>query len=61
MAKYIKDWFSQKELSLTERTLKRFSQHRPVSKIAKGMFADETSQTLNERFKKARKQLSGVV
>lgn len=61
MTKSLKNWLSRKESTLTERALKRFSQHKPVSKIAKGMFANETSETLNERFAKARKQLSEVV
>ena len=61
MTKFLRTHFFRKELTLTERTLTRFRQHKPVSRVAKGMFNDETSETLNERFAEARKQVSKVV
>lgn len=60
MTKHLKKLFLQKEPTLTERTLKRFSEHKPVSKAVKGMFADETSETFKERFAKARQKVAEV-
>lgn len=44
--------------TLTERTLKSFEQHKPVSKLARKLFDSETSDTLNERFARAREQVA---
>ena len=61
MTGYIKKLFPKKNSTLTERTLLRFSEHKPVSKIAKGMFADETARTLSERFGKAKQKVNEVI
>ena len=48
-------WFKKEEKkSLTDRALERYSQGKPVSKHAKGMFANETVETYRQRFTKAR-------
>lgn len=60
MTKYFRNLFPQKELTLTERALKRFEEHKPVSKSVKGMFANETSKSYEERFEKARQKVCEV-
>ena len=61
MTEYLRKLFPKKSSTLTKRTLLRFSEHKPVSNIAKGMFSDETAKTLSERFEKAKRKVAEVI
>lgn len=48
--------FFKKKDFLT-RVLERHKKGKPVSDFARSLFKNETSETINERFKKARENL----
>ena len=51
-------WFRRrKKKSLLDRTLERYHKRVPVSNNVKEMFKDETPETYQERFRKARERL----
>lgn len=61
MTEYLRRLFPGKSSTLTKRTLMRFSKHKPVSNIAKGMFSGETSTTFSERFERAKRKVAEVI
>ncbi|HHF2855187.1 TPA: hypothetical protein ACPJZ8_004412 [Vibrio diabolicus] len=46
------------KLEFSEKVMKRVQEHKPVSDDVKRMFKNETKASLNERFKKAKANLS---
>ena len=45
-----------KKLTFLEKVLKNYKENKPISNIVKGMFKDETSESLSKRFKEAKEK-----